>query len=140
MRSIAASAFVVSALVLATSATVSSNAASGIYCPARSAAWVFSVSDLEADVQVGITYNSYQLQLRNILRLYHRSSSRQESASCLHNVTVPAESAMNHYSTAYRVWSWCISHLGCDANHEAQRQRQWSAARAAIERATNNLD
>jgi hypothetical protein len=47
---------------------------------------------------------------------------------------------MNHFTTAYRVWTTCNVRGGCDANREAQRQRQWAAGSAAINRATNNLD
>jgi hypothetical protein len=98
------------------------------------------VSDLNSDLDVGLNYSEYGQRLRTILRLYHRAPVGPQSVSCTHNVGVPAEHAMNHYSIAYTVWSWCMARLGCDANHEAQRQRQWSAASAAINRATNKLD
>lgn len=107
-------------------------------CSTAGLRFVYAESDLDSDLSVSITFGEYTQRIRTLLKLYHRIPFSRETLACISNVEVPAEQALHHFVTAQTIWSTCVPRGGCDANHEAQLQRQWAKSSPAIQRATNN--
>ena len=85
----------------------SANAASLCY-DARLATLVDSLSDLEAEVEAGISLTSHNALYVSALRAYKKVRWNSVSDVCFNKVGVPAEKALNAYAKAGNAWKTCL--------------------------------
>jgi hypothetical protein len=136
------------ALLACSSVSASSTSRALVVCPAPYRSFIKSLTVLEGTLQVGVTYTQYEKLLTKVRISYNQLPVSTASGSCLANVGVPGEHAMNSYIAASNSWSACINRIyaghliSCTATGspgEGSRQVYWQRASAAIDRAVNSL-
>jgi hypothetical protein len=118
------------------------DAAARAQCQSQTGALVSAEADLEGRLSgAGLTESDYLTRVGNISAAYGQVPVKQESASCVTKVGVPAEAAMNAYVSAANTWNDCMTDFNCSQDSiDPQLQAQWTKASIQLQRAKSGLN
>ncbi len=105
------------------------------YCPPQLVALVNSLSEIDGQMTIGLSFAQYKQYVATTHVAYARVAWNSVPYGCLTSVGVPAERAMNAYTAAYSSWAQCIQKIygglvaDCTSGPGYSfRQRQWHIA------------
>jgi hypothetical protein len=87
-----------------------------VYCLYQLGNLVDTLTQIEGEMQVGVSFNDYRSLIGQAQVAYARVPWRRVSLSCLNEVGVPAERALNYYLRAFNSWAQCIRNLTLDCS------------------------
>ena len=100
---------------------------------------VKSLQEVDARLDVGLSFAEYGTAVGDLSVAYDRISPRQIDAPCL-KAAVPAEDAFNSYTRAYNVWNDCIGDINCSLDSvDPQLQTEWLKGSSQTARARRSL-
>lgn len=101
-----------------------------------------ALGNIESDLAVGVDMQTYGGLVRKANRAYSDAFANADliGATCLEDVGVPIERAVNKHVAAYNSWNKCATDIECDDDTiDARRQRLWRQASSAYATAAKNL-
>jgi hypothetical protein len=118
------------------------NAAARAHCQSQTGGLISAEEDLEGRLSgAGLTEADYLSRVGDVSAAYGQVPTNQLQASCLVNVGLPAENAMNAYVNAANTWNNCISDFNCSQDSiNSQLQAQWSKASFQLGDAKSGLN
>jgi hypothetical protein len=118
------------------------DAAARAQCQSQTAALLSAEEDLNGRLSgSGLTEADYLTRVGNISAAYGQTPVKQLQLSCLTNVGVPAENAMNAYVNASNTWNNCVTDISCsESSIDGQLQLQWSKATLELTRAKSGVN
>jgi hypothetical protein len=121
-------------------------AIASLSCPHQLVNLVNSLSEIDGQMDIGLTFAQYKSHLATTHVAYARVAWNSMPYTCLTSAGVPAERAMNEYTAAYNSWAQCVQKVvsGVLANCSSGpgylfRERQWRLAHSNVQRAVNAL-
>jgi hypothetical protein len=112
-------------------------AAAVAQCQQQVGGLLSALEDLDSRLGgVGLSEQDYLVRVGNISAAYGQTPIKELSPTCVLNVGINAESAMNAYVDAGDTWSNCITDLSCNVDGiTPQLQAQWAKATGLIDKA-----
>lgn len=101
-----------------------------------------ALDNIESDLAVGVDMQTYGGLVRKANRAYSDAFADADliGATCLEDVGVPIERAVNKHVAAYNAWNKCATDIDCDdGSIDTRRQRLWRQASRAYLTAAENL-
>lgn len=112
------------------------DASAGGSCGTQLRRLVAPLDALRDAVVVGVTYDSYLAEVRDLKRRYDRVPVDKLAVGCLLAVGAPAERALNAYVEAANTWGNCLADAGCRIESiEPKLRRDWDRASALLSEA-----
>ena len=97
------------------------------------------ISGLDSRLDVGLNFSDYSREVSDAKVAHDRIDVTAISGNCL-TAAVAAESALEHYITAYNTWNNCVSDAYCSNDSiTPSLQSQWAKATRQDERAREAL-
>lgn len=96
-------------------------------CLAEESDLLDQLSEVNARLDVGMTFRDYSDTVSDISVEYSKADSNDLGIDCLGRVAVPAESAVREHVRAARKWSNCFDDLDCDPE-TVDLQSYWARA------------
>lgn len=88
-----------------------------------------ALSDLKAELAVGMSYDEYANAVSDASVAHGRVEVSRMDIECVSDVGVPLEKALNKYIKAANEWGDCIDELSCDLDAiDPKLQRLWHDA------------
>lgn len=95
---------------------------------------------LRSRLVVGLTYESYLQQVRELRTAYEELPIDRFSLVCLVTTGSPSERALNEYIVATNVWGDCLATADCQTNRvEPRLQHRWQVASHFLTKAQKGL-
>jgi hypothetical protein len=108
-------------------------------CGAQLTRFVRSLDGLRDQLAVGLTYDQYLENVRNLQRAYRQIPVDEEPARCVVGVGVPAERALNRHIEAANTWGDCLAESCELSSVEPDIKRSWAGASVLITDAQEGL-
>jgi hypothetical protein len=109
-------------------------------CAERFDGLIRALEELDSRLNVGLVFQDYTNRVGDIASEYGRIRFRQLGFSCINEVGIPLEEAVNSYIDAQNRWNECIGDFGCDIDSiEPELQRHWRDATRDIRAARQGL-
>jgi hypothetical protein len=105
-------------------------------CAAALTEFVDGLKSLDSRLDIGLTYADYGEKLGDVKAAYDDVDWKSQDLDCVTGVGTDAETALNHYITAYGTWRDCIQDSDCDTDSSAftsKLQGEWSDASTLID-------
>lgn len=103
---------------------------------------VDELAELNSRLGVGLSYDEYTNKVGDVRVAYDNIDYDElgDAATCLSEVGVPAEKALNQYVKAASAWGDCFDDIDCSNDTvDPTLQRHWSKATPLVERAKDGL-
>jgi hypothetical protein len=108
----------------------------GERCNPRLRRFVGALDSLRDAVAVGVTYDAYLSQVRQLRASYDRVPVGKLAVGCLLAVGGSAERALNAYVEAANAWGNCLADTGCRIESiEPELRRGWDRASSLLSQA-----
>jgi hypothetical protein len=108
---------------------------------------VDTLSDLDATLTIGISYNDYGDAVTDALKVYNRvdlGALGVDDYDCISTAGVPAEDAMNDHIKANSAWKKCFDNFTTSAKYDRcfdnNVQPLWTSATEQYEAAKDGLE
>jgi hypothetical protein len=109
---------------------------------------VEAVGELDSRLDIGMTYSDYTSEVSDLKVSYDSIDwdlddelEPEDTLTCINEVGLPAEKALNEYAKATRIWGECMDDLYCSNDSiEPSLQRRWRRASSNADNATDALD
>ena len=99
-----------------------------------------SFEELDARLEVGLTYNDYLATVQRLGNEYRQVDRGPLQAHCLREIDEPLSDALLLYIEAHNVWRRCIYDQGCSLESvEPTMQDKWENAADLLEEAREGL-
>lgn len=111
-------------------------------CSSTFKPFLTSLKNLDTDLDVGLAFSAYSSEVTGANRKHAAAVNHvgDVTPSCLSNVGVPAENALNAYIAAYNTWNDCIGNLSCsNSSITPKLQADWAKADGLITKAQRAL-
>ena len=105
-------------------------------CETQLGGFLEALEELDARLEVGLTYAEYSQELGTIQVAYNRLPINQLDARCLARVGIPSEKAFQEFTAAGEAWNECIEALSCEDGISPEVQDQWVNGSEKIQVAT----
>jgi hypothetical protein len=101
----------------------------GPTCPAQVGALVAALDSMRRQLAVGLSYEQYAAEVRDLRKRYARIPVERLTLDCLASAGTPAERALNKYIDGVNAWGQCLADASCTtASIEPLLQRKWRGA------------
>lgn len=102
-------------------------------CRKMLGSFVGSMAGLRRKLAVGIAYEDYLGEVRQLRTAYDAIPGERLGLGCLLAAGTPGERALNRYIAAANAWGECLAAAACDtATVEPRLQREWARASALL--------
>ena len=102
-------------------------------CPSQLGAFVDSLHTLRRQLAIGLSYEQYAAQMKELRRSYNQLPIDRLTIACLAAIGTPAEAAFNKYIDAANAWGECLADASCTAVAiEPVLQRKWRVASGSL--------
>jgi hypothetical protein len=98
------------------------------------------LGDLDAQLQVGLSYSEHSDAIQETAIAYNRIAFDNLELDCLHKVGLSAEKAYRKFAQADSVWNDCISDFGCDSDSiDPELQNHWQSGSKMLDEAQDGI-
>jgi hypothetical protein len=98
-------------------------------CPSQLHGFVKSLDSLRRRLAVGLSYEQYAAEMRDLKASYDAIPIDRLTIACLARAGTPGEKAFNRYIDAANAWGECLADASCaTASIEPVLQRRWRIA------------
>jgi hypothetical protein len=94
-------------------------------CETQLGGFLEALEELDARLEVGLTYAEYSQELGSIQVAYNRLPINELDPRCLGRVGLPSENAFQEFTAAGEAWDECIEALSCEDGISPEVQNQW---------------
>jgi hypothetical protein len=103
-----------------------------------------SLDEINSRLDIGLSYDEYTDQVGDLRVEYGKidfDDLGDAGLTCLSDVGVPSENALNQYTKAAKRWGACFEDFDCDTDSiQPALQKRWSRASTYVEKAEEGLD
>jgi hypothetical protein len=108
-------------------------------CGGELTRFIHSLDGLRDQLAVGLTYDQYLENVRNLQRAYRDIPVEDEPVRCVVGVGVPAERALNQHIEATNAWGDCLAESCELSSVEPEIKRRWARASVLLSDAQEEL-